>query len=445
MINDPQRPVYHILPPAHWLNDPNGPIFWDGAYHLFYQHNPVGHAWEQPVHWGHVRSRDLAHWEHLPIAISPGPEEFDNGGVWSGSAVAGDRELVVLYTGVQPEVQCLATSRNGVTFEKYAGNPVIAGPPPGLTVTGFRDPCVWREEDGWYLLIGSGFAGVGGTALLYHSTDLRAWDYLHPFCIGDKQETGEMWECPDFFPLGDQYVLLVSVNNATRYFIGDYVDHRFTPRTSGLTDVGGHFYAAKSFADAEGQRLLWGWIWDWEGRSDDAQRAAGWAGVMSLPRQLTVRADNTLGYVPASQLIALRGAHHRHFVPGDSLEMHVSFTLGPATVGLAVRRAPDGDEETLITYHVAQGILTIDRTHASLDPEIIGGITSAPLALAEGDVLDLRIFLDHSVIEVFANDRLCLTTRVYPTRADSQGISLLDGSGTALRTLDIWEMESIWQ
>jgi len=453
-VFDTQRPHYHFLPPGEWLNDPNGPIWWQGQYHLFYQYGPRDH-WDLK-YWGHASSADLVRWKHLPIALAPTPGGPDAGGVWSGCAVDDHGTPALLYTGVQPETQCLAYgSPDLLTWEKYPGNPVVAAPPAGLEVTGFRDPCVWREADGWYMLIGSGITGVGGTALLYRSPDLRAWEYLHPLCVGDNAETGEMWECPDFFPLGDKHVLLFSPYGAPCYLVGAYADHRFIPESSGTLDFGGYCYAPKTFRDKNGRRLLWGW--SWEGRSDAAQHAAGWAGVMTLPRVLTLAPDGTLRYDVAREVLSLRDAHREggHFtvdgmhpldVQSDSLEIGVTFLPGVASrVGLAVRRSPDGAEETRILYDARTGEVSIEREHASLDTDTQRDTQHGPLPLATGRALTLHVFVDRSIIEVFVNDRLCLTSRVYPTRADSVGVALLADDGEALvEQWDTWEMQASW-
>lgn len=452
---DLHRPIYHILPPAQWMNDPNGPIWWDGAHHLFYQYGPDPNDWG-PKHWGHVVSTDLVHWRELPVALSPTPGGPEKDGVWSGCAVEHDGELTLIYTGVFPEVQCIATSRDGVTFEKFAGNPVIAGSPAGMEVTGFRDPCVWREDDGWYLIIGSGIKDVGGAALLYRSDDLRQWEYLHPLCQGTVDESGTMWECPDFFPLGDRHVLFFSPYGRPLYYTGRYADHRFTPAAEGILDYGYHFYAPKSYRDGAGRRVLWGWCW--EGRSDTAQHAAGWSGIMSLPRILTLAADGTLRQAPAPEVETLRRAHTRveareinGLVPLDNAGRHLELRLvldpGDAReCALTVLRTPDGAEETRIVYRSDSGTLGIDRAKSSLDPAQNIGYHEGPLPLAPGEPLDLRVFIDGSLLEVFTADgRLCLTSRAYPTRADSAGIALETTGGTArLVGLDVWKMEEIW-
>lgn len=269
-IDDAHRPQYHFLPPANWMNDPNGVIQWRGRYHLFYQHNPNGAFWGT-MHWGHAVSDDLVHWTHLPIALAPTPGGPDWDGCFSGCAVDDLGLPRVLYTGVHPQVQCLATGSDDLCrWKKHPANPVIAGPPADLDVLGFRDPCVWQEGEMWYALIGSGIRDVGGTALLYRSPDLVEWQYMHPLCIGDKAETGEMWECPDLFPVRDRHVLLVSPIPLRKalYFVGSYAGHRFEPSFCAPLDAGGYFYAPQTLIDDRGRRLMWGWIW--EGRDEEA-------------------------------------------------------------------------------------------------------------------------------------------------------------------------------
>jgi len=208
---DRDRPQYHLIAPAHYMNDPNGPLFWKGKVHLFYQFNPNATV-SADKHWAHAISDDLVHWRHLPIALAPTPWGFDKDGVFTGSIVVDNGVPTAVYTGVRPEVQMIATALTDdlVRWQKYEGNPVLKGPPPGLHVTGFRDPCVWREDKRWMMAVGSGIVGTGGSALLYGSEDLRHWDYLHPLYTGQIGTDGPMWNCPDFFPLGDKYVLNVS-------------------------------------------------------------------------------------------------------------------------------------------------------------------------------------------------------------------------------------------
>jgi beta-fructofuranosidase len=460
LLSDPHRPRYHFLPPANWQNDPNGLIEWQGQYHLFYQYNPHG-AFHGTIHWGHAVSADLVHWDDWPIALAPTPGGPDAAGCYSGCAVDHDGVPTMLYTGIRPEVQCLATSGDDlVTWQKHPANPVIAAPPPGLTVLGFRDPFVWREDDGWYAVIGSGLEGVGGAALLYQSSDLVHWRYRHPLCVGQAAETGTMWECPNFFPLGDRHVLILSPIPLRKsiYLVGRYRAHRFVEEARGVLDDGGHYYAPQVLADSRGRRLSWGWLT--EGRSPEACQTAGWNGVMSLPAVLGLDADGQLTVTPAPELERLRQRHLHRTDPavrpagpnplagieGDCLEVATEVVPENAdAIALAVRRSADGAEQTRVVYDPRRQWLGIDRRRASADPATARAERGTSLRLAPGEALRLRVFLDRSVLEVFANDRVRLSSRIYPTRPDSLGLAVETvGAAAPLPSLDVWQLAAIW-
>ena len=360
--------------------------------------------------------------------------------------------------GSRSELPCLATSSDDDlrTWRKYPGNPLIASPPPDLDVLGFRDHSVWKEHDVWYQAIGSGIRGVGGAVLVYRSPDLRSWDYVGPLCIGDPKHTGDMWECPDLFQLGERHVLMVSPIPLARtiYFTGEYRDQRFTPLYQDVVDDGGCFYAPQSFTDAHGRRIMLGWLR--EGRDEAAQRAAGWAGVMSLPRLLLPRGDGRLGMEPVPELRTLRGSHTSARdvslmssrvldVSGAALEIVAEISPGTAAqVGISVRRSPEGAEQTVIVYDSGAQSLAVDRERSSLDPTSQRDVRSARLELGQAETLRLHIFVDHSVLEVFANGRVCLASRIYPTRSDSLGVELLAAGGSAhVSELDVWHMEGV--
>ncbi len=463
--HDPQRPQYHFLPPSGWMNDPNGLIQWQGTYHLFYQYNPAG-AVHRAIHWGHAVSADLVHWADRPLALAPTPGGPDADGCFSGCAVDDGGVPTILYTGVRGPAQrpCLAVGSPDLrTWVKDPANPVIPEPPPDLDLVAFRDHTVWREDGLWYQAIGSGIRGRGGAALLYRSPDLRRWEYRGPLAVGAAANrtppwTGTMWECPDFFVLDDRHVLVVSVwDDGDLYYpiamVGAYAGERFTPATTRRLDFGRSFYAPQSMRDAAGRRLMWGWLR--EGWDAAAQRAAGWSGVMSLPRVLTLGPGDTVETRPAPELAALRGAAHAWrdlavdgVIPldgaqGDTLEILAEIDPGDAAeIGLLLRAAPDGAEQTRLVYDVRAGEIVLDTTQASRRPDVAGHVDRGALALAPGEPLRLHVFLDRSVIEVFANDRLAGAARIYPYRPDSLGVALLARGGTAhARTLDVWALE----
>jgi beta-fructofuranosidase len=462
---DPHRPAYHFLPPANWMNDPNGLIQWRGQYHMFYQYNPNGAFWGT-MHWGHAASTDLVHWRHLPIALAPGPEPYDAAGVFSGITLIHEGTPTILYTATAGEhfdgTAALAVGDEELlAWRKDPANPVIT-PPEGVDLLAFRDHSAWREGEWWYQVIGSGLRGVGGALLLYRSRDLRQWKYLGIPFSGTLAETGEMWECPDLFALGERHVLLLSPIPFARTIVytGTYGDGRFTPDGPFAEfDPGGSLYAPQSFRDDQGRRVLFGWLR--ENRPVAAQVAAGWSGVMSLPRVLTLLPDGTLGQEPAAELKALRGRNTHVQGPvligvasgmpaevrGDQLELLLELDIGEANeAGLVLRATPDGAEQTVIFYDRPGARLVVDRTGASLDADTERDVRHVALALAEGEPLRLRVFVDRSVIEVFANERACMASRVYPTRPDALGVDVFARGGEAqLLALDAWELASIWE
>ena len=476
LAEDPHRPRYHFTPPANWMNDPNGIIKWDGKYHLFYQHNPYAAVWDN-MHWGHAVSDDLVHWADLPIALSPTPGDPDEDGCWSGCTVNNDGVPTILYTGVQgdwalPHNQrvCLASGTNDlVLWEKHAGNPVIARPPDGLDITGFRDPFVWREEDGWYMAIGAGVQDVGGAVLLYRSNDLVSWEYLHPLCVGDKHDmttlwTGSVWEVPQLHCLGDKHVLIATVwdNDPlySVYFTGSYHNHRFVPETVKKLDFGDrHFYAAHTIIDSQGRHIMWGFIG--EGRSTEAQQAAGWSGVMALPRELALRGDGKLAIRPVPEIESLRREHNRYTdidLPNDSSDfvldlrgetLEIAAEINPANAeecGIKVRCSPDGKEETVVFYDAARKRLGVDRRRSTLvqNGKNFPDVQEGAFELSPGEPLRLRVFVDCSVIEVYANDYACITSRTYPSRSDSTGVRVFTRGEARVNSIDIWRLSSIW-
>ena len=442
-MNDPDRPTYHFQPPKNWMNDPK-PFFHDGVYHIFFQYNP---DWPQAnlMRWGHVVSRDLVHWTQLPNALEPTPGGPDKDGCWTGCCVEKDGKYHILYTGVHPQVQCLAVSDDMLNWTKYEKNPVLSAPPAGFGDC-WRDPCAWKETDAWYMVIGSEVKDVGGAALLYRSRDLVNWEYLHPLYAGSKDVDGTMYECPDFFPLGDKHVLLSSCG-VTYWRTGNYADHRFTMEKHGATD-GGNFYAAKTLLDSKGRRIMWGWIT--ESRPHEEAVAAGWSGVLSLPRLLSVRDDGSLGIAPVPELQKLRGKKQTaslktcdgesvetiEGVRGQALEIVARFKpRGAKRVGLVLRSTPDRSHAQTVYADLENGILVAGDGAR----EIAARRVQTAFVPGKDDEIELHVFLDHSVTEVFANGRACLTARSYTQRPDADSVAVYSLGPTDC-TLDAWQL-----
>ncbi len=464
LAKDPHRPRFHFLPPRHWMNDPNGLIHWNGKVHLFYQYNPNGAFWGD-LHWGHAVSPDMVHWTDLPIALAPLPGGPDEAGVFSGCAVNHDGVPTIIYTGTRGikneiQTQCLATSSdNLMTWHKHPGNPVISKVPAEARQTrDFRDPFVWKEGDSWYMVVGSRVADVGGVIFLYRSPNLVDWEYLNPLFSGAIERNGVIWECPNFFKLGDSWVLIVSshLGNATGsvlYWVGSYANHRFTPEVEGILDHG-ELYAPLSFVDDKDRRVLFGWIR--ESRPVEAQKQASWSGVQSIPRVLGLDSHKRLTMVPVPEIEALRGAH-RHYGPedlsqntaldiaGTSLDILAEFTpASSGTYGLSVACSPDRKERADIEYDATRKRLTVRRASSRTSDSEAGNVHTATHVLEAGEPLILRILLDGSVIETIANGRTSVTSRIYPIRTDGNQVQMY-GAGGHLNSLDIWEMRSIWK
>ena len=434
---------------------------------MFHQYNPQAAVWGN-MNWAHATSPDMIHWQHEPIALSPTPGGPDRDGVFSGSLVLDNGKPTVIYTGVAPptsefqatlrdgahtwrESQCLAVAEDDdLRVWKKRPEPVIAAPPAGLSVTGFRDPCLWREGDKWMLIVGSGFSSRGGAILLYSSPDLRQWTYLHPLIEGapatnknvNPVDTGEMWECPDFFPLGGKYVLLISTMGKVRWKVGTYAKQRFVAEKAGVVDWGA-YYAAKTMLDAEGNRILWGWIT--ETRPDAGLIAAGWAGAMSLPRVLSLNSENELEMKVAPAAQRLRGAHIN--LSAGSATSALQQFLGnlrirdlAAEVEFEFR--PKSEEFTIhLQSDAGENFASISFANKSGGREFRVDNITAPLHGSAEAPVHLHIFLDGSVLEMFVNGTTALTKRVY--KIPSGPLTLKLEGDAEIDSLDVWQLTPI--
>jgi beta-fructofuranosidase len=460
IAHDPLRPEYHLLPQHNWMNDPNGPIWWKGQYHLFYQLNPHAAVWGD-MHWGHAVSLDMVHWKHQPIALAPTPGGADSEGCFSGSAVVFDGKPTFIFTGVQNappaettlhdgndklrETQMLAVAQDeNLLHWKKLETPIIATPPQGIYVTGFRDPCLWQEADIWYLGIGSGERTIGGCVLLYRSRDLRHWEYLHKLVQGKANgrvavnpcDSGEMWECPDFFTVNGRHCLLYSTEDKVFWTTGEYdaLNHRYIPMRIGVLDHGA-YYAPKSFLAADTRRILWGWIR--ETRPEAQFAAAGWSGAMALPRLLTVNDEGQLVINPAVEVEKLRGAEETSILQPDApikqtlntlrRELHIS--LGDTKPKLSIRLLTNGKSVWELVVDTPSNLVTC------------AGITFAmPPQLKLDDAI--RIFIDGSVIESFIAGREALTSRVYDIAPNSTELQIELVKGRSVK-LSQWPLQAI--
>jgi beta-fructofuranosidase len=463
---DPMRPRFHLLPAHNWMNDPNGPIYFNGKYHMFFQYNPAAAVWGN-MSWNHAVSRDMLHWTHLPLAMIETPGGPDAAGVFSGSAIPVDmpgrktRRVYAIYTGVvkcAPEMetirgekmresQCLAWSDDPL-LERWTKDPtpVVARAPEGLKITGFRDPSVWRQGDWYYMTVGSGVDAVGGCVLLYRSPvkaetaeTLKQWDYLHPLTQGDwdgKRTTnpcddGEMWECPEFFALDGGHVLIYSTLGKVWWESGglDEAAMKFVSKKKGLLDLDA-FYAPKTQLDAQGRRILWGWIP--ERRPEAAMKEAGWSGMMSLPRVMSLDADGTLRLRVLPEVKTLRS---RRLAQEES-RSGVLKTLRAASgevmcVGIKGKdfdftMSDDAGDLVKVSYSAKTHAMTADGKEIALDLN---------------DVPSIHGFVDGSVIELILGERLGYTKRFY--YAGPAPDVRVSAVGMGLIRMDAWTIAPI--
>jgi beta-fructofuranosidase len=434
---DPLRPQFHLLPAKNWMNDPNGPIHWKGKYHMFFQYNPNAAVWGD-MHWNHAVSDDMVRWKHLPVALAPTPGWDDSEGCFTGSAVDDRGTATILYTGVKTvspdratlqdgvanfrEVQCLATSKDSqlLTWEKWK-TPVI-GPPSEPGLTGFRDPFLWRDGDVWYLGVASGLRGVGGRVLLYRSKDLRSWEYLHPLASGKWTErgsknpvdSGEMWECPDFFPLGKKHVLLYSTAGGVYWESGelDPKELVFHSERRGILDHGA-YYAQKTQVDAHKNRILWGWIT--EKRPDDELRAAGWAGCMALPRILSLSDDGELEMQVAPEVRSLRGkgfSMQRSSLAEDRRAAADKFVIDGLAGEYFWQTASAADSTLVLSDRAGEWISIGVQLQKDVTKLTVNGKT-IDLPASDRPHREFRLFVDGSVVELICDDRHAITSRIY--------------------------------
>ncbi len=434
---------------------------------MFHQYNPQAAIWGN-MNWAHAASTDMIHWQHEPIALSPTPGGPDRDGVFSGTAVLDNGKPTVIYTGVAPptseyeatlrdgvhtwrESQCLAVAEDDdLRIWKKRSEPVIAAPPAGLRVTGFRDPCLWREGDLWMLILGSGFDKRSGAILLYSSSDLRQWTYLHPLIEGSPTvhtdvnpvDSGKMWECPDFFQLGGKHVLIISTMGKVRWKVGTYTGQRFIAEKEGVVDWGS-YYAAKTMLDAGGNRILWGWIT--ETRPDADLISAGWAGAMSLPRVLSLNSDNELEMKVATAAQQLRGAH-RSLAAGARLPERQQFLerlrIRDLAAELKLEFRPKSEEFAIhLQSEAGENFASISFTNKSGGRELRIDNITAPLSAGVRTPWHLHAFLDGSVLEIFANGTTALTKRAY--RIPSGPLTLKLEGDAEVNSLDVWQMMPI--
>ena len=469
LVADKFRPRYHFVPPEGRWNDINGAIFWKGRYHLGYLQKIANEPSAQMdfSSWQHISSRDLLHWRYHKASLWE-PLGGQKGRLLQQRRRHGRHARPHYHHQHAPAAGICIYQCHDDNLDHWVPlpqNPVIPldPAPEGQPTRSYSqlpecvifDPSGWKEGDTYYALIGNknhrpGYQG-DSTSLL-KSTNLRDWQYLGPFYKSDRKWTEEIEDCAcsNFFPFGDKHMLLMHTHQPygrAQYYIGRYQDQQFHPEVYGqLTHLGSLLAGPETLVDDRGRRLFWGWIR--EARDDWADH--GWNGVMTLPWHLTPAADNTLRIDPVAELRALRYDERRHpdltLAQGEERTLHgfqsdcmeITLTIHPSHAtrfGLKLLCSPDGQEETVVTYDTRRQHFIVDFDRSSLDPNLTYGRNArdtttgvrqqiVPFPLPANAPLNIDLFVDRSVIEIFVNSRICIVQRVYPTRHDSTQFKL---------------------
>jgi len=461
MQSDPHRPVYHFVAPEGraYPFDPNGGVYWKCKYHLgfIYQNLERG---SREHFWGHAVSTDLFHWTLYPDMLDVKEGDIEQG-IFSGGAFLSKEGIPhIIYHGQGSATNLVAysTDEDLRVWKKFEGNPVLKTPEEDDPMHGKYvawDPEGWYDEDTDYYYQISG----GDVAGFFRSRDMLEWEYLGNLIDQEdrRRHDFEDLSCPDFFAMGDKHILLfISHNLGTQYYIGTFENGRYHIETHGRMNwPGGTFFAPEELVDDRGRNMIWGWVLE---RKPEHLADFGWSGIMSMPRVLSLSEADEMLIHPPEEVKALRfgGVQEENFtlpehsekelsLQGKSMEIQVEFRGGGnSAYGVKVFCSPDGKEETVIQYDPLAKELVIDfikssvhapvlmRPNCMRDPELPGfteNVTEqrAPFELRDGETLQLNIFIDRSIIEVFANGRQCVTQVVYPELVESNRVKLFSG------------------
>lgn len=473
LSEDPFRPVYHYVNPEGSLNDPNGLCFWQDKWHLFYQAYPP----EDPrQHWGHAVSEDLIHWRDLPLAIYPNPEEK----CFSGSTLVEKDRVIAIYHGIgQGTMVAVSDDPLLLNWKKLNGKAVIPVAREGeILPYNVFDPCIWKEGEFYYALTGGSQLIPGGELVraefLHRSGNLVDWEYLHPFLENDIFGlVGDDGACPYFWPIGNDKHMLLHYSHISggKYLLGDYdtVRNKFIVTSAGDFNHGawapGGIHAPSAAPDGNGGIFV---IFN----MNPGKPTAGWNQIMSLPRHLSLNEKKEVIMKPAGSIESLRFGQEKvnptilkaneeivlENITGNAIEIEIEIDPRNADmIEMNVLRSPGKEEYTCIRFYKERGlrnrgkqtinsVITLDNSHSSVLPDVRSRPPeNAQFLMRKDELLKLRIFIDKSVVEVFANDKQCVAMRVYPGLSESTGVSICSkGQDSKLMLLNAWQMKSIY-
>ena len=452
------KPSYHFRPESQWINDPNGPIYFGGQYHLFYQYNPTGWEWGN-LHWGHAVSDDLVHWKHMAPALAPDKARGENL-CFSGCAYECGGSVELFYTSignygsgprghVDGAQQWIATTDDMRVWKQIPENPVLSTEgerAEGRFLTQWRDPYVFRYRGETLMAIAGNIDGWRAAIHLYGSEDMRKWIYKSVFFSEGVRST---YECPNVIPFGDRLALIYTrLEDCVRYAVGTMnEDYTLNVIRHGEEIDRGCYCATNVFDAPDGRRIMWAWL-----REDDRGGVitdGDWQGAIALPREVSLTDDNRLVFRPADELRLLRGATESRTFDAFTGTYEFDTRSGACEIEaevdslcefrLRVLSARDQSEATRI--HISPNVkaLRIERGVSSL----LDGVNKADVFGRFGSYsgpLRLRAFVDHSILEVFINDEWAYAARVYPVSED-EIIALEVYSGSFSGRVEIHQIE----
>ena len=414
------RPIYHHTPAYGWMNDPNGMFYKDGVWHLYYQYNPYGSQWENMT-WAHSTSTDLMHWENQGEVIQPDAL----GTIFSGNSVV-DKEntagfgkdvVIAFYTSAgNAQTQSIAYSTdNGMSFEKYANNPIITSDVPD-----FRDPKVFWNEDlkQWNLILAS-----GQQMNIYSSKNLKDWKYES--CFGEEYGNhGGVWECPDLLKIGDKWVLICNINpggpfggSATQYFVGTFDGHKFTceskPEVTKWMDYGKDHYATVSFSNApNGRIVVLPWMSNWQYANQVPTQQ--FRSANGLPRDVSLYNYNGEEYVSVKPSPEVLNAFEQKASGRFQTASYLEVTNIKSNASIVLSN--DKDEYVTMVYDGKNGTFSMDRTQSGLT-EFHNDFKSKTIAPTNGTIKGMQIFVDRCSIEAFDIDgKVAMSNLVFPSK-----------------------------
>ncbi len=452
-------PSYHFRPDANWVNDPNGPLFFEGKYHLFYQYNPYGGIWDN-IHWGHATSKDLIHWNYEPVAVTPNAERGEQH-CFSGTSYNNNGKLELLYTSISDlkkgkysASQVAVTTDDMETWHWIDEDPVldaVSGDASGIFLSDWRDPFVF-EYKGEKLLVIAGVKDQYKKAIhIYKTEDYRKWEYKNVFY---SETIDTVFECPNVAVFGDKMVLFYTeLFGHVGYAVGTLNDdYSFNVIKHGSWVDKGGFYATNIVNAPDGRVILLSWIREDDREDPRTQRPiftdGEWMGTHVLPRELTLDEDNEISMVPIHEADSLRD--EAESFDGDlgslyefntkSTAFEIEAELDPNTeIVFRVLADKNYMEYTDICINTTTKVLNIFRSKSSLIPEIVKD-TQKGYFTAGGSKTNVRIFVDNSVLEVFINKRFSFTSRVYPVNTDGV-ISMFSVGMNAKVKADVYRLE----